>query len=117
MELKDLLKNERISKGLTQEDFAKVLSITRGTLSHLEIGRIPSADTAKKLSTYFNKPINELLGNRIINKLANLDTTNLVINNLIEENEINENFISDEAKKLIWTSLELEIKLKLKLRG
>jgi len=116
MELKDRLREDRINKGMTQEEYAKLLDITRGTLSHLEKGRTPSAETAKKISAYFNKPINELLGVQRIEKLAALETTNMVINSLIERGEITKETTTEEAKKLIWASLELEIKLKLEMR-
>lgn len=116
MKLRELIRKDRKDKAMTQEEYSKMLGITRGTLSHLEIGRIPSADTAKKISIYFNKPINELLGNEEITRLANLDTTNLVIDSLIEKGEITEEFISEEARNLIRSSIELEIKLKLQIK-
>lgn len=116
MELKEKLREDRMDKGMTQEEYAKLLNITRGTLSHLEKGRTPSADTAKKISAYFNKPISELLGAQKIKKLAALETTNIVIDSLIEKGEITKEMTTDEAKKLIWASLELEIKLKLEMR-
>lgn len=115
MLLKDLLKSDRKNKGLTQEEYAKVLGITRGTLSHLERGREPSIDTSKKLSIFFGKPISELVGNDKIKKLSTLETTNMLIDSLIEKNEIKDNYISEEAKKIIWSSLELEVKLKLEI--
>ncbi|URZ00672.1 hypothetical protein CLROS_020210 [Clostridium felsineum] len=116
MELMELLKTDRINKGMTQKDYAKVLNITRGTLSHLEKGRSPSAETAKKISSYFNKPISELIGSKKIKKLSELETTNMLINSLIKKKEITKEKITDEAKKLIWASLELEIKLKLQMK-
>ncbi|NYC94292.1 helix-turn-helix transcriptional regulator [Clostridium acetobutylicum] len=116
MELMELLKNDRINKGMTQEEYARILNITRGTLSHLEKGRSPSAETAKKISNYFNRPISELIGHKKIKKLSELETTNMLINSLIKKKEITKEQISDEAKKLIWASLELEIKLKLEMK-
>lgn len=116
MELKDILRTDRINKCMTQEEYAKELNITRGTLSHLEKGRTPSADTAKKISLYFKKPINELLGKKKIQKLSELETTNMLIDKLIDMGEITENNITEETKKMIWSSLELEIKLKIKMR-
>ncbi|NFM24713.1 helix-turn-helix transcriptional regulator [Clostridium sporogenes] len=116
MELKDILKNDRKEKEMTQEQYAELVGITRGTLSHLERGREPSIDTSKKLSKYFKKPISELVGKEKIQKLSTLETTNMVIDSLIKKGQIKEDVpISDEVKKLIWTSLELEINLKLKM--
>lgn len=71
MSLKDILKNDRKQKEMTQEEYAKLIGITRGTLSHLERGREPSIDTSKKLSQYFGKPITELIGNKKI-KIINI---------------------------------------------
>ncbi|NFF68916.1 helix-turn-helix transcriptional regulator [Clostridium sporogenes] len=115
MELKDILKNDRKEKEMTQEQYAELVGITRGTLSHLERGREPSIDTSKKLSKYFKKPISELIGKKKIQKLSTLETTNMVIDSLIKKGQIKEVPISDEVKQLIWTSLELEIKLKLQM--
>lgn len=112
MELKDFLKETRKKKHLTQEEFALALNITRGTLSHLERGRTPSADTAKKIEAYYNKPLSELLNTKV-SKLLNLETTNLLIDSLIEKNEITNNKITERAKNSIWDTLEIEIKLKL----
>nr|DAK04182.1 MAG TPA: Helix-turn-helix XRE-family like protein [Caudoviricetes sp.] len=115
MSLKDVLKNDRKQKEMTQEEYAKLIGITRGTLSHLERGREPSIDTSKKLSQYFGKPITELIGNKKIKKLSTLETTNMLIDSLINRGQIKDVPISDEVKQLIWTSLELEIKLKLQM--
>jgi len=116
MVLEELLKQDRLNKCMTQEEYAKELKMTRGTLSHIEKGRAPSAETAKKISIYFNKPISELIGMQKLNKLSELETTNMLIDSLIENGEIKKNIISEEAKKIIWAALELEIKLKLELK-
>ncbi|KOY64158.1 helix-turn-helix transcriptional regulator [Clostridium sporogenes] len=116
MELKDVLKNDRKQKEMTQEQYAELVGITRGTLSHLERGREPSIDTSKKLTKYFGKPISELIGNEKVQKLSTLETTNMVIDSLIKKGQIKKDApISEEVKKLIWTSLDLEIKLKLQM--
>lgn len=117
MDLKELLKNDRDCKCMTQEEYARDIGITRGTLAHLEKGRAPSAGTAKKISLYFNKPISELLGENKIKKLSELETTNMIIDSLITKGEIKKERISDEAKKMIWSALELEIKLKLEIKN
>lgn len=116
MELKDFLKNDRINKGISQEEYAKALNIGRTTLTHLENGRTPSIDTIEKLVTFFGKPFDEILGKEKVEKISELETTNMVIDSLIEKQEIKENYISKEAKNAIWSTLELEIKLKLEMR-
>ena len=116
MLLKDLLKEDRKLKGLTQEKYAKEIGISRGTLSNLELGREPSSENLKKVSEYLNKPIDELIGDKKIKKLSELETTNFLIDSLIGKNQIKKDeHISEEVKNLIWSSLELEIKLKLEL--
>lgn len=116
MELKDKLREDRRNKGMTQEEYAKALNITRGTLSHLEKGRTPSADTMKKISQYFNIPISKLLGNEKVQKMSELETTNMIIDNYIESGEIREDYISREARETIKNTLKLEIKLKLEMK-
>ena len=113
MELKDILIKTRKELHYTQEEFATKLNITRGTLSHIERGRTPSADTAKKIEAYYNKSIAELLGQDTLKRLLNLETTNLLINNLIEKGEITSSSISERAKNSIWDTLEIEIQLKI----
>ncbi|EPY2295874.1 helix-turn-helix transcriptional regulator [Clostridium sporogenes] len=116
MNLGNILKEDRKNKEMTQEEYAKLIDITRSTLSHLERGRIPSIETSKKLTKYFGKPISELIGNEKIQKLSTLETTNMVIDSLIKKGQIKKDApISEEVKKLIWTSLDLEIKLKLQM--
>ena len=45
------LKEERLKKGLTQQQLADILGITRQTISHIECGRIkPSIDNAKAIA-------------------------------------------------------------------
>uniref|UniRef100_A0AAU8B346 Helix-turn-helix XrE-family like protein n=1 Tax=Dulem virus 30 TaxID=3145748 RepID=A0AAU8B346_9CAUD len=113
MKLSDLLKKTRKAKHLTQEEFAKALQITRGTLSHLERGRAPSLETAKKIETYYNESIEKLVGDKEVHNLSELKTTNMLIDLLIEKGEIKKGYISEYAQKSIWNTLELEIKLKL----
>lgn len=116
MQLKDFIKEDRINRGLKQEEYSKLIGIGRTTLTHIENGRVPSVDTINKLVKYFGKPVNELLGEEKIQKMSELETTNMVIDSLIERGEITKETTTGEAKKLIWASLELEIKLKLEMR-
>ena len=48
------LKYERLRRGMTQEQFAKMLNITRASLSHYEKGRKPSPSKVKMMSEILN---------------------------------------------------------------
>jgi transcriptional regulator with XRE-family HTH domain len=53
----------RKEKGLTQEELAKALNMTRSSLSLYEIGkRDPDTDTLRKFADYFNVSVDYLLG-------------------------------------------------------
>ena len=61
------LKLLRKQKGLTQEELAKVFSVTRGSLANWEIDRAnPDVDTLNKLADYFGVTTDYLLGREII---------------------------------------------------
>lgn len=116
MTLAKFLKNDRKSKCLTQEEYSKLIGITRSTLASLETGtRMPSRANAKKLVTYFKRPLSELIGEEKISSLSNLETTNLLIDSFISKGQITNEKIDDKIKNLIWESLLLEIQLKLNL--
>ena len=63
MEVKDVLYKLRETKGISQEELAKELFVTRQAVSRWETGEtIPNTETLKLLSKYFNVSINTLLG-------------------------------------------------------
>ena len=63
MEMKDILKNLREKNGLTQEQMAEKLFVTRQAVSRWETGETqPNTETLKLLSKEFNLSINTLLG-------------------------------------------------------
>ena len=63
MEMKDTLKNLREKHGLTQEQLAERLMVTRQAVSRWETGETqPNTDTLKLLSREFGISINTLLG-------------------------------------------------------
>ena len=63
METKDVLKDLRNKKGLSQEELADKLFVTRQAVSRWEPGTtVPNADTMKLLSKFFDVSINTLLG-------------------------------------------------------
>lgn len=58
------LKELRVEKGLTQQDLADYLDVSKATYSRYETGvRQPDYTTLLKLSTFFNVSTDYLLGN------------------------------------------------------
>ena len=98
---KDILKQLRIEKNLTQDDLAKALNVTTGTIGNYELGtRLPKDDKMWiKLSQFFDVPIDYLMDsdnsflsyggsdsskkNELIKKISNSDLTDLQIELLI----------------------------------
>ncbi len=63
METKDVIAELRTKEGLTQEELAGMLSVTRQAVSRWEMGETtPNIETLKQLSIMFNVSINTLLG-------------------------------------------------------
>ena len=63
MEMKDILKSLREKNGLTQEQMAQRVMVTRQAVSRWESGETqPGTDTLKLLSREFDVSINTLLG-------------------------------------------------------
>ena len=63
MEIKTILKKLREENGLTQEQIAERVMVTRQAVSRWETGETqPNTDTLKLLSREFNVSINTLLG-------------------------------------------------------
>ncbi|MBE6810352.1 MAG: helix-turn-helix transcriptional regulator [Ruminococcaceae bacterium] len=59
--MKNKIEEIRKQKGITQEDFAKVLGVSRQTISSLETGRYnPSIFLAYKIARCFNMTIEEI---------------------------------------------------------
>ncbi|EHL14805.1 hypothetical protein HMPREF9630_00848 [Peptoanaerobacter stomatis] len=59
--MKNKLDELRKFKGLTQEEFAKELRVSRQTISAIENGKYnPSLDLAFEIALYFNKTIEEV---------------------------------------------------------
>lgn len=56
-------KNLRTEHNLSQNDVAKALNLTRGTVTHWENEiRLPSLEVAIKLADYFNVSLDYLVG-------------------------------------------------------
>ncbi|MBR4359758.1 MAG: helix-turn-helix domain-containing protein [Clostridia bacterium] len=63
METKDVILSLRTKQGLSQEELAQALYVTRQAVSRWENGEtIPNAETLKLLSKFFQVSINTLLG-------------------------------------------------------
>ena len=63
METKDALLGLRRELGLSQEEFAQKLCVTRQAVSRWETGEtVPSTDTLKEIARIFQVPVDRLLG-------------------------------------------------------
>lgn len=63
METKDVILQLRVQKGLSQEELAQSLYVTRQAVSRWENGEtVPNVDTLKLMSKFFDVSINTLLG-------------------------------------------------------
>ncbi len=59
--MKNLVEQLRKEKGLTQEDFAKAIRVSRQTVSSIENGKYnPSLDLAYIISDFFGKRIEDI---------------------------------------------------------
>ena len=71
MELSEKLQELRRSKGLTQEELAEALYVSRTAVSKWESGRgYPSIDSLKELSRFFSVSIDELLSGEALVQIA-----------------------------------------------
>ena len=63
MEFNEKLKELRQQKGLTQEELAKALYVSRTAISKWESGRgYPSIDSMKAIAKFFSVSLDELVG-------------------------------------------------------
>ena len=79
MEFNEKLQELRKERGLTQEELAEALFVSRTAISKWESGRgYPSIDSLKQIANYFSISIDELLsGERLITIAENENRTNL----------------------------------------
>ena len=74
MEFNEKLQALRKQKGLTQEDLADVLYVSRTAVSKWESGRgYPNIDTIKNIAKFFNLTVDELLSGEELLNLAKED--------------------------------------------
>lgn len=63
MEFKDILRDLRLEKGLTQEQLANALHFSLSTISKWENGKkLPGYESIKILAKFFNVSGDEILG-------------------------------------------------------
>jgi putative transcriptional regulator len=59
--MKNIIKVQRAIKGITQEELAKEVSVSRQTINAMEAGKyVPSTVLALKVSRVLEKPVEEL---------------------------------------------------------
>ena len=99
METKDIILDLRTKKGLSQEELAEKMFVTRQAVSRWENGEtIPNIDTLKLLSKYFDVSINTLLGSpqQLVCKCCGMNLEDCDISK-----EINGNFNEEIKNKII----------------
>ena len=96
METKDIILDLRTKKGLSQEELAEKMFVTRQAVSRWENGEtIPNIDTLKLLSKFFDVSINTLLGSpqQLVCKCCGMNLEDCDISK-----EINGNFNEEYCK-------------------
>ncbi|MBW3523386.1 helix-turn-helix transcriptional regulator [Chryseobacterium sp. NKUCC03_KSP] len=59
--MKNTIKIERALKNITQEDLAKIISVSRQTINAMEAGKyVPSTVLALKIAKYFGKKVEDI---------------------------------------------------------
>ena len=75
MEFYEKLQELRKQKGLTQEELAEVLYVSRAAVSKWESGRgYPNIDSLKSIASYFSVTVDELLSGNELLTIAEEDT-------------------------------------------
>lgn len=77
-----MLKRLRNSYGLTQEELAHKLNLSRGQIKNYENGFEPDLETLDRIASYFNVPVDILLNRNI------KPDTKIIENTLIEIQQI-----------------------------
>ena len=81
MEFSEKLQELRKAKGLTQEELAEALYVSRTAVSKWESGRgYPSIDSLKEISRYFSVSIDDLLSGEKILSIAENENKNNIRN-------------------------------------
>ena len=75
MEFNEKLQELRKQRGLTQEELAEILYVSRAAVSKWESGRgMPSIDSLKAISKFFSVTVDELISSDEILTIAEEDT-------------------------------------------
>ena len=81
MEFHEKLQELRKNRGLTQEELAQDLYVSRATISKWESGRgYPSIDSLKEISNYFSVTIDELLSGEKLLSIAEKENKSNICN-------------------------------------
>ena len=81
MEFHEKLQELRKSRGLTQEELAEALYVSRTAVSKWESGRgYPSIDSLKEISKYFSVTVDELLSGERLLSIAEKENKNNIRN-------------------------------------
>lgn len=116
--LKNKVKEVRKELGLTQEEMAKKLNISRSYLGDIERGRLKGTNVKiiSKLSDVTGKPMEYFLGKDV--EVRQYDILDSAIDLLIEKEliDINGDIKDETSKEILWNILKKEIQLKIKNR-
>lgn len=114
--LKDKVKDLRKELGLTQEEFANRLGISRSYYCDIERGRLKGTNVKiiSKLSDITGKPMEYFLGKDV--DVKQYDILDSAIDLLISKNMIDEegNILDEISKNILMDILKKEIQLKIK---
>ncbi|GEM_PF-3492463 len=116
--LKNKVKEVRKELGLTQDEMAKKLNISRSYLGDIERGRLKGTNVKiiSKLSDVTGKPMEYFLGKDV--EVRQYDILDSAIDLLIEKEliDINGDIKDETSKEILWNILKKEIQLKIKNR-
>jgi transcriptional regulator with XRE-family HTH domain len=118
--LKDKIKEIRKSKGLTQEEFAKKLGVSRTYVGELERGRIKGTNVKiiSKLADISGKSMEYFLDDDFIVQIKPLDALSNAMDMMIDNGIVDKdgNIIHDIYKDMLMDMLKREFLLKIKSR-
>jgi len=88
----------RLTKKLSQTEFAKIFNITRASVGAYEEGRAEAKiDKVIEIATYFNITLDQLLSKKItINEISNFNKINRILNFPNQEKKENNHTVKDK---------------------
>lgn len=122
----DLIKKERINKGMTQGQLAKILDVSPSTIGMYEQNRrVPDTEMVVKMSEFFNVTTDYLLGSTSDPKLTAKDEKDISkkLESILDEMGGSDALMFDgekmdmdeESKELLKSSIENSLRLAKKL--